>query len=189
MNNSLFNSTVLLVSYKLRIVLIFKLVLDISFVRAKTIKCFCWHGSKGWCWRRWWAGATHTTNLVISSEDFHIEYGKSLIDLENSYLVLRPGSSQNGRFQKGPGRAGAVLSKHQPPVRSGGVGTYVLLLFCKDCKEICYVWEKLLKFKVGMFHGGSNIKCIILFKITIWVLCIYPGHSTREQLARAISVK
>ena len=115
-NNSLFNSTVLFMAYKLRIVLIFKLVLDASFVCARTIKCFCWHGSKSWL-RRWWAGATHTPNFVISSQDFHIGYVKSV--KIHKYLAMRPGSSQNGRFQEEPGGEELSSQNVRLPFKAG----------------------------------------------------------------------
>ena len=47
---------------------------------------------------------THTLNFVISSQDFHIEFERSVINLTiNTYLSFKPGSSQNGKFQEGMG--------------------------------------------------------------------------------------
>ena len=38
---------------------------------------------KIWRWR-WWTGATHAPNFIISCQDFHIEFIKSVIDMKNS---------------------------------------------------------------------------------------------------------
>ena len=66
-------------NYKL---LILKLVLGFFFACAKTISPFV--DTVHCSWWRWLPRATHAPNFVTSSQGSHIEFIKSVIDLENS---------------------------------------------------------------------------------------------------------
>ena len=72
-------------AWKLQIVLIFKLVVmpDTFFANAKTMKAFVDMDLKLMMKMVDKIG-THAPNFIISSQDFHIKFVKSVINLENS---------------------------------------------------------------------------------------------------------
>ena len=61
--------------------LILKLVLDTSFAFAKATRALVYTGLL--LMIRCWPRATHAPNFIISHQDFHIEFVKSVIRLKN----------------------------------------------------------------------------------------------------------
>ena len=101
--------------------MIFKLVPDAFFANAKTMKAFVDTDLKLVDLRMKMVDKrkTHESDFVISSQDFHIEFVKTVINLKNSYLTFKPGSSQNGRFQEGPGGRELSSQNENFPFQTG----------------------------------------------------------------------
>ena len=72
------------------------------------------------------AKTTHTPNIFTSSQDFHIEFAKSVIDLKKARIISK------WEISKRNVRTAAVVSKRVPPVQNKGVGTYALRCYYGD---------------------------------------------------------
>ena len=86
----------------MQIVLVFKLVPDATFANTKTISASLDRDLK--LIIKTVDRAMQTPNFIISSQDFHIESVKSVIDLKNSYISdiqTRIVSSYLGKFRQG----------------------------------------------------------------------------------------
>ena len=69
--------------------------------------------------------ATHAPNFVISSQGFHIESVKSVINLKNLQISsIQTEIISNREISGRTRRAGAVISKQESIVQNGRVGTY-----------------------------------------------------------------
>ena len=68
--------------------------------------------------------ATHAPNFVISSQDFHIEFVKSVIDLKNSKVSYIQTGIISKRGISGRSERAGGFSKREPTLQNGRVGAY-----------------------------------------------------------------
>ena len=116
--------------------------------------------------------ATHAPNFVISSQGFHIESVKSVINLKNLQISgIQTEIISNREISGRTRRAGAVISKQESIVQNGRVGTYEKVTLRA---ERIFFKEALDRIEAG-FQKNYNTGLYIFFECTL-----YPQKQCRS---------